>query len=186
MKYGLTSSQNYAFTQAKSMLGIQTDEDLMYMNASQRDRFLSYMERYSQWYDELESSGVLDSIQEMQLEFEELKQELAMEFLSWVANNKDTIMYCIKATFEFVKAIANFIMKIITLIGGSTDYDLYNSANASDKINNDSHNTSTNVTINANTTNNATGVLGSQDALDSFNKENWSQLAKQIVGVIGG
>ena len=32
---------------------------------------------------------------------EELKQELAMEFLQWVAENKETIMACIKGIFAF-------------------------------------------------------------------------------------
>lgn len=189
LKYGLTASQNYGFTKAKEMLNIQSDEDLMYMNRDQRERLLQYMEQYSRWYDEMESSGVLQAIQEMQLEFNELKEELAMEFLSWVAENKDTIMTCIRGIFEVIKWVANMIMSIVNFITGgkANSYDLYDSAKASDTVNNNNNNSrNTTININANTTNNATGVLGSADALNKFNEENWSNLAKQIVGAIGG
>lgn len=187
IKYGLTSDKNYGFTRAKEMLNIQSDEDLMYMNKDQRDRLLQYMDRYSKWYSEIESSGVLASIQEMQLEFNELKEELAMDFLQWVAENKDTIMACIKGIFEFIKWIANLIVDIVQLFGGKTkNYDLYDAAKASDTYNSNNNSKNTQINMNINTTNNATGVLGSQDALDKFNEENWSQLAKQVVGVIGG
>lgn len=209
LKYGLTSSQTYGFTKAKEMLNIQSDEDLMYMNAEQRERLLAYMERYSSWYDELEASGVLADIQEMQLEFAELKEELAMEFLQWVAENKNTIMTCIRGIFEIIKVVATAVMEVVNfLTGGKYEnvdlYDenrsyssqqqsslnslMYNAARASDGINNASYDNSknTNITINANTTNNATGVLGSQEALDQFNKENWAKLAKEVVGAIGG
>ena len=188
MKYGLTSSQNYAFTQAKSMLNIQSDEDLMYMNSDQRDKFLHYMEKYSQWYDKMESSGILEQVQEMQLEFQELKNELAMEFLSWVAANKETIMTLIKGIFNFIKVIADIVMGIIRILSFGT-YSGETASDNSDKgqvsISNGG-NKNTTINVNANTTNNATGVLSSQEALDQFNKENFNKLAKQIATAIGG
>lgn len=190
MRYGLTSSQNYAFSRAKEMLNIQSDEDLMYMNVDQRERFLSYMERYSQWYDQMEASGILNQIQEMGLEFKELKEELAMEFLQWVAANKETIMNAIRGIFEFIKIIAKVVVDIINfitrMVGGKGSYGLSEIDSTSDQINNTNNSRQTNITINANTTNNATGVLGSQEAMTQWSEENWANLAKQVVGVIGG
>lgn len=188
MKYGLTSAQNYAFTRAKELLNIQSDEDLMYMNKDQRDRFLSYMEKYSQWFDKMESSGVLEQIQEMQLTFRELYEELAMDFLQWVAANKDAIMEAIKGIFEIIKIVGKAVIDILNFIkpiGSPNTYSLSNVGTLSDGITN-TNTKNTTITINANTTNNATGVLSSQQALDNWSKENWSNLAKQIVGVIGG
>lgn len=190
LKYGLSASQNYAFTQAKSMLGINTDEDLMYMNPEQRERLLAYMEKYSEWYDELESSGVLQDIQEMQLEFEELKQEIAMEFLQWLAANKETIMTSVKGIFEVVKTIAHVVTTVLDFLTGTfgfgkgSSWDLYDSA--SDSINNTNNSKNTQINMNINTTNNATGVLGSQEALNQFQEENWNKLAKEVVTAIGG
>lgn len=187
LKYGLSASQNYGFTKAKELLNIQSDEDLMYMNAEQREKLLGYMEKYSSWFDQMNSSGVLQDIQEMQLEFEELKQELAMEFLQWVAENKETIMTIIKGIFEFIKFIANRIIDIVNffsqLVGGKTTEGFYNDAMAADTINNN-NSKSTNITINANTTNNATGILSSQESFDQYNKENFNNLAKQIATLV--
>jgi hypothetical protein len=127
LKYGLSSSQNFAFTQAKSMLNIQSDEDLMYMNVEQRNKFLEYMQRYSKWYDQMESSGVLKNIQEMQLQFQELKQQLGMELLSWLAANKETIMICVKGIFEVIKQVANFVMAIASWFAkGNTQNNTFN------------------------------------------------------------
>lgn len=187
MKYGLTSSQNYAFSQAKSMLNIQSDEDLMYMNKDQRDKFLSYMQRYSAWYDEMESSGVLANIQEMQLEFQELKQEIAMEFLQWVAENKETIMTCIKGIFEFIKKVANVVIKIMEILslGKNSGETIADTSDTNNYNTNNNNSRSTVINVNANTTNNATGVLGSQEAMNQFSQENFNRLAKQIAGALG-
>ena len=161
LKYGLSSAQNWAFTQAKSMLNIQSDEDLMYMNVEQRNRFLQYMQRYSQWYDKLEHSGVLADIQEMQLQFQELKQELGMEFLSWVAANKDTIMVALKGIFAALLTVADAVLKIASFFsGGNTTNNTFN--------------------INSTVTNN-----GNQTMTDMNVQNQWSSLAKQITTSMG-
>ena len=163
LKYGLSASQNFAFTQAKSMLNIQSDEDLMYMNVKQREKFLEYMQRYSKWYDQMESSGVLADIQQMQLEFNELKQQLGMDLLSWLAANKETIMVCVKGIFEVIKQIANFVMGIASWFAkGNTQNNTFN--------------------ITATTTNN----VSNQTMADVATQNQWAGLAKQVTTSIGG
>lgn len=163
LKYGLSSSQNFAFTQAKSMLNISSDEDLMYMNIEQRNKFLEYMQRYSKWYDQMESSGVLADIQQMQLEFNELKQQLGMDLLSWLAANKETIMVCVRGIFEVIKQIANFVMNIASwFTRGNTQNNTFN--------------------ITATTTNN----VSNQTMADAATQNQWAGLAKQVTTSIGG
>lgn len=174
LRYGLSSAQNFAFSQAKTMLGINTDEDLMYMNATQRDRFLQYMEKYSQWYSKMDSSGVLKNIQEMQLEFKELKQEIGMEFLSWLATNKDTIMTVIKGLFEVTKYIAELILKVASFVTGSGTYTPLYSTNGS-------YNTNSNtITIYATTTNNNNGVAGPTER-DSVTQNQLMNIFKETI-----
>lgn len=180
IQFGLTSGQNFALTRTMSMLGMSNIEDLMYMNSSQREKFNEYMNKYSKFYDE--SSGMFNSIQEMQLEVQELKEDLSMEFLSWIAENKDVILGCIQGIFEVIKFISNMIMNILSFFHVSTSSS---NATGSDSYNNSQYKT-TNITITANATNNATGVLSSQNALEQFNKEFYSNLAKQLVTEIGG
>ena len=75
----------------------------------------------------MESSGVLKNIQEMQLQFQELKQQLGMELLSWLAANKETIMVCVKGIFEVIKQVANFVMAIASWFAkGNTQNNTFN------------------------------------------------------------
>lgn len=137
LRYGLTGAQNFAFSQTMSMLGISGEEDLMYMNTGQRALFTSYMEKYINWYNEVSSSGVLQDIQLMQLDFKMFRQELAMDLLNWISQNKDTIMDAVKATISAAKWIAEILLNIIKffgnigtgLFGGSSSVSI-DSANA--------------------------------------------------------
>lgn len=137
LRYGLTGTQNFALSQTMSMLGISGEEDLMYMNTGQRALFTSYMEKYINWYNEVSSSGVLQDIQLMQLDFKMFRQELAMDLLNWISQNKDTIMDAVKATISAAKWIAEILLNIIKffgnigtgLFGGSSSVSI-DSANA--------------------------------------------------------
>lgn len=134
MQYGLSSSQAYGFQTASNLLGIKNEEDLMYMNSDQRELFLDYMRRYANWYDKMESSGVLRSVQEMQLEFEQFKLELSMDFLSWIANNKDTIITLMEGTMNILSLIGDAVASIANSSifgshssGSFSNYELYGS-----------------------------------------------------------
>lgn len=137
LRYGLTGTQNFALSQTMSMLGISSEEDLMYMNTGQRSLFTSYMEKYINWYNEVSSSGVLQDIQLMQLDFKMFRQELALDLLNWISQNKDTIMDAVKATISAAKWIAEILLNIIKffgnigtgLFGGSSSVSI-DSANA--------------------------------------------------------
>lgn len=137
LRYGLTGAQNFALSQTMSMLGISGEEDLMYMNTGQRALFTSYMEKYINWYNEVSSSGVLQDIQLMQLDFKMFRQELALDLLNWISQNKDTIMDAVKATISAAKWIAEILLNIIKffgnigtgLFGGSSSVSI-DSANA--------------------------------------------------------
>jgi hypothetical protein len=180
MRYGISSSQNYALTQTTGMLGISSEEDLMYMNSSQRQVFSQYMQTYSNWYEQLSSSGVLKQIQQMQLDFTMFKQEIAVDFLKWIAENKDTIMGIMKFMEEAIKTIITIIGNILTFFGGKMDTSSY-SASASDSANYGLSMAGTkNVNINMNMSNSATGVLSDQTQLESFFKEQMTKAVAQI------
>lgn len=174
-KYGLSSSQNYALTQTRQMLNLQSDEDLMYMNDDQKAYFNQLMEKYENWYTKLESSGVFKDVQEMQLEFQMFKQEISYAFLEWFANNKDTIMTVLQGTLEVIETILGVITK---LTGGSS------SASASDSLSVIQSAKNTTYNINSNSTNNiSTGINSTQDlvnAMDSSNSNNLKSLAVAV------
>lgn len=164
MKYGLSNSQTYAFTQASSLLGISSDEDLMYMNQSQKQVFTQYMQKYSSWYEQLMSSGALQDIQQMQLEFAMFKQEVAVDLLQFVAQNKDTLLAAAKG----IMSILEWVMKLATkLLGG-----IFGTGSSS------SSSTANNVTVNVSY---ADGGSGSSQ-VGSF----VSNLAQTISTTMGG
>lgn len=189
LRYGFDTATTYGFTRASALLNVQSDEDLMYMSSGQRELFISYMEKFSQFYSKMEESGVLQNIQKMQLDLEMFKQEVAMSFLEWVSKNKETILGIMKAIgvgvvilSNAVVAIYNLLMDLFNFGRGRMDYISMPSF-GSDSVNNSNNRSQTNI-INVNASTNATGVLGSQQALSEFNKEFYNNLGKQIAVTI--
>lgn len=181
LRYGLTGAQNFALSQTMSMLGMSGEEDLMYMNTGQRALFTNYMEKYINWYNEVSSSGVLQDIQLMQLDFKMFRQELALDLLNWISQNKDTIMDAVKATISAAKWIAEILLNIIKffgnigtgLFGGSSSVSI-DSANAtmtSDRLLSgySSTNNSKSVTISMSNTISGSGDVNSiREELNNF------------------
>ena len=173
MKYGLSDSQNYALTQAMSMLGMSNDNDLMYMNTAQKQKFNRLMDQYDSWYTQMEASGLLQNVQEAQLEFKMLKQEIAYKLLNWFAEHKDQIMTAINVIMKAVEVIANVIVAILNAIPGAKHYSSGVDASAISStgiVNN----------VNVNNTNNATAMLNNKEELQaSFDHSN-ANMVKQI------
>lgn len=173
MKYGLSDSQNYALTQAMSMLNMRSDEDLMYMNSAQKQKFNRLMDQYNSWYTKMSSTGLLENVQEAQLEFKMMKQEIAYKLLDWFAKNKDKIMTALQVIMKAVEVIANVIISILNAIPGAKHYS--SGVDASVMAN-----TGVVNNVNVNNTNNATAMLNNKEELQaSFNNSN-ANLVKQI------
>lgn len=189
MKYGLSSAQNWALSQTMGILGMQSDEDLMYMNQNQQQLFSNFMTKYSRWYDQLESSGVLQSVQQFQVDFAMFKQELAMDFMKWFADNKDLIFSTIKAIANVTTGIMQGLMQILSFlhIGGTwSNYGSSLSGSMSDYINGRAINNSKSVVVQVTQTNTATGVLSSQESLETFLKDAMQRNAQEIATAIQG
>lgn len=173
MQYGLNNSQNYAFTQTREMLNMKSDEDLMYMNASQKEMFTQLMNKYSSWYQQLEQSGMLRNVQEAQLELSMLKQEIAYKFLNWFAENKEAIFTAIDLILKAVQVVADIILKILNAITISKKYK-NPFAKSSDAVNAGISSPTTNksITMTLNNTNNASTTVNEAGLMDLLNKSN--------------
>lgn len=173
MKYGLSDAQNYALSQTMSMLGMSSDTDLMYMNSAQKEKFNRLMDQYNNWYTKMESTGLLENVQEAQLEFKMLKQEIAYKLLDWFAKHKDQIMTALQVIMKAVEVIANVIIAILNAIPGAKHYSSGVDASVigSNAITNN---------VNINNTNNGTALLNNKEELQaSFDASN-ANLVKQI------
>lgn len=164
---GLTDAQNFAYSQARGILNIQTIEDLMYLNAEQRNIFSQLMNKYSAWYEEMSTSGSLRSFQELQLDFAIFKQEIAMKFLDWFSQNKTVIYDIMNVSVWLLENIANIVGVIASLLGKI----IPNTFSSSLGVGASGINKTTNVTVN---------VTGGGDSFDT-SIENWgSQIAKAV------
>lgn len=170
MRYGMTGSQAWAFTQAKTMLGVSSDEDLYYMTARQTAVFTQYMQKQEEWYSKLESSGALENIQAMQLDLKLFKQEMSVDFLQWMADNKDTILTVAKTGLDVLKGLLQVLGKIFTLFGidySSNTYGFTSTA-MSDAASITTNNA--NRSVNVRMTNNVNGVFN-QPEMEQFLNE---------------
>lgn len=170
LKYGMTGGQAWAFGQASTMFGVSSDEDLLYMSGTQRAAFGQYMQKQQEWYDKLEQSGVLQNIQSMQLDLKLFKQEMSMEFLQWIGENKDVIMSVAKGTLTLLKGLTQLLGKIFTLFGIDYSDSSYgwNSSAMSDASNGTVNNTSRSVSIKM--SNNVNGLFN-QPEMEQFLNE---------------
>lgn len=168
MKYGLGAGQTYALDQSMKMLGMQSDEDLMYMNTAQKAKFNELMTKYSAWYDKMESSGFLQNVQEAQLELKMFKQEVAMKFMNWFAQNKDTIMAVVKGTLKVLEVLANAIFSVLKIFGVGSSAST-SSALSSEQLNNAT--TNNNNLMNINNTVNANVTTSNQADAQNFGKD---------------
>lgn len=177
MRYGLSAGQNYAFTQARQLLGLGTEEDLMYMNPAQSAALARYMDRYSAWYEQMSSSGVLQDIQTLQLDFAMFKQEMSVDFLKWVGDNKEDIMAVLRGSLSVLKWIFEAIAKVANFLMPGSMISSSATANASGGAGAKS------VTVNM--TANASGVMSSQDEMREFFSEEIERLAGEIAVELG-
>lgn len=177
MQYGISGGNAYALNKTMGMLNMTSMEDVMYMNATQKQVFQQLMEKQNAWYDQMQSSGMLQSIQMAQLDFAMLKEELSNKFLIWIGEHKDTILKVMEGSFKVMTWIFDKISYIIDLFGGSSD-NTYKSAYFSDI---GTGNTSTtNNTFNVNQTNNASAILNGEHQLSDTLSANNVNLVKQI------
>ena len=108
--YGFSASESYGFDKAKQMLGIQSEEDLMYMNDAQKLKFEEVMTKYSEKYAALYDSGFFDKYLDFQIEMEEFKLDMQMEIIEFFMENKDTI----KKFMEFSMSAMEFIVEALS------------------------------------------------------------------------
>lgn len=103
--YGMSAAESYGFEQAKSMLGIQSEEDLWYMNQQQREQFQQIMTTYAEKYNELADSGFFETMLDYEIEMQEFKKDVQLSIVEFIMGNKETIKTFMKLSIQFLKTI---------------------------------------------------------------------------------
>src|SRR5690554_2669226 len=92
LKYGIMDpAQNYALSQVMGELGMspESEEDLMFMNPAQQEKFAERMGYWSGKYTELANKDFFRTVQEFQLEWSEFKYGMELGMIEFFMQNKD-------------------------------------------------------------------------------------------------
>lgn len=155
--YGMSASESYGFEQAKSMLGIQSEEDLWYMNQNQREQFQRVMTKYADKYNRLADSGFFDTMLDYEIEMQEFKKDMQLSIVEFIMNNKDTIKTFMKMTMEFLKVIMEGVTWLVDKFTDRRTTDEEKAANIDSILNSYVQN---NRSMTLNQTNNFNGASG--------------------------
>ena len=155
--YGMTAADSYGFEQAKSMLGINSEEDLWYMNQSQREQFQRVMTKYAEKYNELADSGFFDTMLEYQIEMEEFKKDLQLSIVEFIMDNKDKIKEFMTMTMQFLKVIMEGVSWLVDKFTTRRTTDEEKAANIDSILNSYTQN---NKSMTLNQTNTFNGMSG--------------------------
>ena len=163
LEWGLSDSQNYAFTQTKSLLGISSTEDLYYMNPSQRTKFYQLMEKYSSLYDQMNSSGTLASIQELQIDIAVMKQEFISELVSFISEHKSEIISAVRTGMVILKGLFSAVVSILNFIGKAFNIDTSSYESAVGSV--------TGSTLGSSSSTSSTSSLGSTSLASGYSEK---------------
>lgn len=155
--YGMSAAESYGFEQAKSMLGIQSEEDLWYMTEQQRQQFQRVMTKYADKYNKLADSGFFETMLDYQIEMEEFKKDMQLSIVEFIMNNKDTIKSFMKMTMQFLKVIMEGVNWLVDKFTDRRTTDEEKAANIDSILNSYVQN---NRSMTVNQTNNFNGTSG--------------------------
>ena len=131
--YGMSAGQSYGFEQAKSMLGITSDESLMYMNQTQTQQFQRVMTKYTEKYNQLYDQGFFEKELEFQIARKEFELDVKLAISQILVDNKDLIIDALNGIITMV----GWVSKISEGLHGSkvaSVGDIVNNSNYSRNI----------------------------------------------------
>lgn len=147
--YGFSGSQAYGFETAKELMGIENDEDLMYMNKDQWNQFSELFSKYTDKYSELYDSGFFEEYRQFQVEMQEFKQDFQMQFMKLIMDNKDTIITGMKAIISLADTVLSILSWLMDTFGDSSTTSSERLSATNDIINSYGGNVSNTNTVNA-------------------------------------
>lgn len=118
--YGLSSSENYALSRTMNALGLQSEEDLYYMNSQQRaefqKRFSTYIEKYTSLYD----AGFFSQLQEFNYRMQDFQEQVQYEFIEFFMKNENEIMTAMRAITQLSSYAIKALSFFVTYFGGQS------------------------------------------------------------------
>lgn len=174
LKFGLTDAENYAFSKAQEEMGVQSEEDLFYMNEAQREEFAKRMGYYADKYKQMSDSGFMQDWERYQKEMKQFKEEMSMDVAKFFIDNKDMIRDVMSFGLEFMKFVMESLGWIVDVLSFGKERSSYDMASATADIVNSHSVSNVNNSKSVNQTNNYS--ISSHDVAASNAKENYRQI----------
>ncbi len=182
LKYGIMDpAQNYALSQAMSELGMSSEEDLMFMNPAQQEKFAERMGYWSGKYTELANKDFFRTVQEFQLEWSEFKYDMELGMIEFFMQNKDTIKQVMEVGMQFMEGVLTLLSSILDFFQISRSDSQRHAASMEIVRNYTSRTSTTNVNIN-NTLNPSSQVLTDKQMLSQAGRLSYAQLIEALKG----
>lgn len=138
--YGFSGSQAYGYNKAMGIMGLQSEEDLMYLNPQQREQFFKMMTNFTEKYDSLYDQGFFDEYLNYQYEMAEFKEDMKLEVVQFFMDNKDLIKAGMKAIMTLATGALKALDSIVSLLRGGRRDESDRIAASTDIINSYSNN----------------------------------------------
>jgi hypothetical protein len=182
LQYGIMDpAQNYALSQTMNQLGMSSQEDLMFMNDKQQEKFAERMGYWSGKYTELANKDFFNTMQRFSIEFDEFKTDFQLDFIEFFIQNKDTLINFMELGMQFMKFITTAIGSLLKYIG-SPRTDGARTALTNDIIRQYStSNAQTNVNINNNLYP-GSQTLTDKEMLNNAGKVSYAQVIEALKG----
>ena len=182
LKYGIMDpAQNYALSQAMGELGMSSEEDLMFMNPAQQEKFAERMGYWSGKYTELANKDFFRTVQEFQLEWSEFKYDMELGMIEFFMQNKDTIKRVMEVGMQFMEGVLTLLSSILDFFQISRSDSQRTAASMEIVRNYTSRTSTTNVNIN-NTLNPSSQVLTDKQMLSQAGRLSYAQLIEALKG----
>lgn len=182
LKYGITDpAQNYALSQAMRELGMSSEEDLMFMNPAQQEKFAERMGYWSGKYTELANKDFFRTVQEFQLEWSEFKYDMELGMIEFFMQNKDTIKQVMEVGMQFMEGVLTLLSSILDFFQISRSDSQRHAASMEIVRNYTSRTNTTNVNIN-NTLHPSSQVLTDKQMLSQAGQLSYAQLIEALKG----
>lgn len=147
LTYGLSAAEGYGFNQAKSLMGLRSEEDLMWMTDSQREKFFEMMEKYTDKYNELYDSGMWEEMLDFKYEWAEFKQDFLMQIIGLIMDNKDLIINTMEGLLNFTNFAMEALGWIVNHFGGGASSESDRARAVADILNYDNRSNITTVNM---------------------------------------
>lgn len=119
--YGFSAAESYAYEKTLDVMGLESMEDLFYLNAQEQQKFNELFSKYTKRYSDLYDEGFFEDLQDYQYDMATYRDEFEQVAMKLIIDNKELIFGFLKLGMEAFKVISYVIKPVNDLFGFISD-----------------------------------------------------------------